>query len=332
MKLSTFSSIIDGYFSHGEEVVNIYKTSDRFTLTKYEGQQEYYKKHFDYYSKISEGHPVELLTQYLKDEMEKGTATPSTFLVAYFIVMSHVDFTITGKRRSIVTEPKTYEEIADLVNKEKSLNMPRVPMITPKGLYGVNTFLYCLFNGLYPVGVTTNPYKVHGIEIGKSPIKYMNHDLQHYNMTRGNCQKDHKMIYYHILLNQNTLGYEKCKGLLIALFFQAHEGYGPGLYEALRIMKLFWYDWWNVIITNKHYNEERLGVTIPRLFRGIPINIYDCKDKFFEITMVNDTEFYKSVEDFYQGFIEVTYKDLVEIKKLLGLSLLNDDETSDEED
>ena len=341
-KLSPFMFMIDGYFSVAEEVVAIYENSKQFTLTEYKGRDEFYSKYYGYYKMLLEevltcdlGPSQDTkkclgkLTDFMLEQIQNHRATLSMFMYAYYAVLSCVDVCRKKNKGSssdyhkLVDCSKGFEAIKQKMLTVESSNLVRVPMITPKGVYGINTFLYMYFRGLFPIGVTTDPINVHGIEVGDSSISYMIHDLTHYKLISGKREDNQKTeypIYQYILQNQKEIGVEKCKGLLFIIFFHIHENIGPGLNESIRMAKLYWYDWWHFIITNGHYTPKRFGITFPTTFRGEkPLDITRHDSKWFEIAMVNDKTFHDNVYKLVVEFVIATYNDYTEIKNALGV-------------
>lgn len=314
MKIKPFEFYVDGYFSYAEKVVSIWKNSKGFTLTEYEGRDEFYQEYSDYYAILIDkitSHPnsspedterLNSLTDLMDRQMEQHTATLSMFLEAYLILAAYIDVyngTVWsgGAYREITSSRYSFEEIENMILAPRDSELVDVPLITPRGLYGFNTFLFMYFNGLFPIGVSMNPHPVHSDMYEGSVRGTMEHDYDHYDLTATFAVRDkqHYVAYRYILDNQSTLGEGKAKGLLFALFVGVHEA-GFNVVEARRVIKLDWKDWWKFFIDNTYYAPERFGIVIPTTFRdNRPIDIKDAHSESFELALVNDTTFYNAV-------------------------------------
>ena len=329
-RIKPFSFMIDGYFSVAEELVTIVKISKNFTLKDYEGKEEFYSKYFDYYgvlvdeliscSKEEIPKCISDMTKYILEKIEKSEATLTLFANAYFILIYHIDNCKFGQNRFIGEYGPDFNCEGSFESVKKMLSMNEgiiIPMVTPKGVYGVNSFLYCYFNNLFPIGITTNPLAVHGIEVGDSPILAIEHDLGHYSLISYRDKKyrsAEEKTYQYILDNQAKMDIGKPEALLWMMFMEIHEG--GGFRENLRILKLYWYDWWKFLISNKYYTPEYLGIKFETNFRGMPIDITDHNSKWFKAGMTNSIEFHKQVQDYLQKFCKTVYKDYTAIRNI----------------
>lgn len=333
-KIKPFKFYIDGYFSVAEEVVSIWKNSRGFTLTEYEGQDEFYYKYYDYYAVLLEQviqcgtdkseadiECLNSLTEFLEQHIKQGTATLTMFFHAYSVIMWHID-KCNGEKKVNNDQKRCvaggFESIKRLMTLYSADNLTVVPLISPRGVYGINTFLYMYFNGLFPVGITTNPIVVHGVELGTSATKNIEHDLSHYSVAAAEDYTEEYPVYRYILNNQKEIGADKCAGLLFILFFMIHEvgGYEPE--SSVRIVKHYWYDWWKFLISNKYYTPEYFGIVFPKEYRMLPIDITDNESKGFRIAMTNDGDFYENVYKFITKFVQATHEDYELLKRQLA--------------
>jgi hypothetical protein len=92
----------------------------------------------------------------------------------------------------------------DIVKEEIYADDFHVPVFTPKGVFGINTFLYLFFNYFRPIGTSLNPWLVHGGRYEGESFITMDHDFGHSHVLYGRIFDDSskfnklKLIYNHI--------------------------------------------------------------------------------------------------------------------------------------
>ena len=339
LKLSPFNSEIDGYFSVAKELVDIYNNSDWFRLKEYEGQGEFYLKYLDIYQnyldellKLIDDHPdktgvvdlkcVNSVTEYVNMQAENKTLTPNTIMKAYFILFAYIDYFKQGKYTVVNSEYSCNNPMfnveKDLADSSDHSRWTQVPLVCPRGVYGVNTFLYSYWNMLFPIGITTNPIIVHGVEIGTSLIANIKHDLLHQKIIRGNSRRffiSDYLVYNYILSNQKQIGIEKSKGLIFILFMMIHEAYAVDLIEVTRLILLYWYDWWFIFMRNKYYIPTRYNIVFQtEYYPDEPIDMLDPTSENFRVARNNNLEFHNNIINYLKAATKEMYKDYKQIE------------------
>jgi hypothetical protein len=156
-------------------------------------------------------------------------------------------------------------------NAPPSVNKPELlfaPFFSPRGAYGVNTFLYCYFNNLFLVGMSLNPYRVHFGGYEGIPFDVSTHDINHYKEGGfdAKCSKyvTYYGIYQYILANQDTMGQDRAKALMYILFMKIHEVYLT--IEFLDTVEKMVYgnipDNWVFFSRNSYYTPMKYGIPL----------------------------------------------------------------------
>lgn len=180
----------------------MFKNSANFTLKEYSGQIDFYEEYltkYDGFVTYLQGASQEKniniddkigvldrINQALNTLKESGRLNYGHFLGSYlqvFIYMDEVRNIRTTGFDNIIGMPEILpsDEISQIVNILEifSERHPRiVPFTTRTGAFGMNTFMYLYFNGIYPVAASIDPYPVHnGIFPGS--VATMGHDFTH---------------------------------------------------------------------------------------------------------------------------------------------------------
>jgi len=314
IKLKPFEAIYDGYGSVAEELVSIVENSQNFTLTEYEGRDEFYSKYMDYYGMLIDTlnlnvsprvdlDKIEKVTQYLKDNIRTNTANLKMFLYAYYLIILYID---VDKEGSITEDLKrsSFEDIIKMMQWTRN-GRNEIPFLTPRGVFGVNTFLYLYFKNLSPIGVTLTPHSVHGIRDWTASYA-LDHDLNH-SFALANMMNRRDM-YHRILRDQSEIGVDKCKAIILLMFIFVHESSGENIIKAKNIVKTFWTDYWKSMISNKYYTPEYLNIEFPKKYGIHTIDLHDI-DIVFKSAYGSIVTFSTAVKTYQERFMDAAYQD-----------------------
>lgn len=260
LRLLKFNSIYDGNRNIAKQLVKVWRNSKYFTLSRYEGQDEFYDQvmtTFDgFYNKWLDIIAKEIATTeliYLKEfkdsvdlckiylqhvrnfiatQMDEGQLSFSDVLFVYQCILYIISDT---KNDTIVDYESTddplglefaygisYDHDTDSLVKERaSIYANYIPIVSNRGIFGLNTYLYLAFNGLYAIGISDDPYPVHG-NLFKSDIKEtIDHDFRH----GRNSLITNSLYpgYVYILSNQDKFEQDAVRGFIFLLFMHIHE-------------------------------------------------------------------------------------------------------------
>jgi len=188
-KFKNFDPWIDGNMRMAVEIVRIFKNSRDFTLSSYEGQQDFYDTYMEKYDEylqiltrisamkniIIDMNTFEIIRDVLKIFIYEKSLTFSHLLVAYIQILIKIDriksFKI-GHNLNVLNiiefnnnhdSEFIYNYIIDYSKQDiEGVSIKRiVPFTSLTGAFGINTFLYMYFNNIYPVACSCEPYIVH---------------------------------------------------------------------------------------------------------------------------------------------------------------------------
>jgi hypothetical protein len=256
--MKPWSSKFDGYASLAKEIVSLIKNSNYFELSEYEGKGEFYQKYYDVYQNLydtmkaiseikSDGVTevdikcVETIANHLNFMRENSTLNLNAFLVAYINILmlinpgsieyNNYDMPNLLDRYNCLYKTRFSNQgyvrnksrliIKEMNNKTSNL----VPFISPRGTYGINTFLYLYFNNIDPIGISYNTWPVHRGMYNDSPHNFIMHDLGHYGYYKKiNNEVFRKLrLVYISLIKDSKLDNDQVKGYIIILFYITHE-------------------------------------------------------------------------------------------------------------
>jgi len=293
--LRPWNSLYDGFMSVAKEIVNLKVASNNFEKTSYVGQYEFYDKYLAYYNNLIDiledkmvhpEHPevdlsieikcITRISQRINELIDDRKATLHSFLIAYTTVIAAISALDFGRPPFSHKVPYTCNYIEDetqLILDDMVKRSMVVPFISPRGVFGANTFLYMYFNDLFPIGITLNPWNVHYGTFHGNPIATIIHDNAHvgeYNTFYHRPGRDrYKRIYSYIVHNQDKFGHPgKVKGYILYLFYLIHEMSDfsiPGDHEEI-VKDIICItvagglsDALPFLIENTYYNYEYLG-------------------------------------------------------------------------
>lgn len=143
---------------------------------------------------------------------------------AYLTVLYCID---VAKGRELAQSLRSYDKyhcsegMIENLTRDDNSEMTPVPFVTPRGVFGVNTFIACYYNGLYPIGISSNPIAPRGTDVGYSSSGLAEHDLDHFFLSFKNF--DNYFVYQHILTMSEV---DKAKGLIYIMFIMLHDPEG----------------------------------------------------------------------------------------------------------
>lgn len=250
-----WNSLYDGYMSVAREIYTIIRNSNNFSLDNYVGQEEFYRKYVDYYASLVENFNILMKDSPLKDQVtesdlncieavtgemnrmvENKTMTLHAFLVAYVNLISFISFLredsmimpIPGYEcLSIAREKRCQHNPSELVDNMRSYDT-KVPFLSPRGVYGINVFLFLYFNKISPIGISLNPWRVHHDAFLNRTRDIISHDFQHiqdsYEFYDNQEYERLRRTYIYIINNQDTIGPPgKVQGLILFMYYIIHE-------------------------------------------------------------------------------------------------------------
>lgn|SRR3990167_567463 len=278
-----FDHLYDGGFGIAERIVEIFNDSKGFTLTDYESKEKFYEEYFTNYYTLK----AEIMREYEENSEEYDNAVKNTkrvedqleslrksgglnykhFLVAFMNLMTLGEY--DADINSYPEFSGTLDNFIDFYRDRNHgtliiRNTDVVPFCVPRGVFGINTFLYLFFNGISPVGISLNYYKVH-CGMYSDPIQYLVHDLEHIAFYSNIYKDEYKPLYDEICKNTDL---EKVKSYIFLLFFMIHESSVPlGILEPKEILSYFFnlnsesdfYCDMHGFIKNGKYRPEALG-------------------------------------------------------------------------
>lgn len=223
-----FNSWYDAGMNFAQFVVKVWVNSKHFTLSDYDGKDEFYDMASDIIERIdcelqsiSPTDTSELL-QFFKQSVQQSTLTFRKLLyvtcnLLYMIDLANgvhseaedLEFTLgrlSGISNQYDVEGQSYQEQSE------------VPFITPTGIFGMNTYLYLLYHGLHPVACSLTPITADGTYDTGYSVMY--HDLQHKNTvdTLTPCRyQAFRKIYSHHYADQDR------RLIVLVLFVCIHE-------------------------------------------------------------------------------------------------------------
>jgi len=284
-KAPIFDSWIDGNMTLASRIVKIFNNSNNFTLTEYDGRDEFYNEYLSKYNEyvdilknISNDKNINSYLYVLHNVLsalnilaDKHILNYSHLLVAYVQIFIYMD-TVKG----IIDLDENHEVVQDeniyhLIQRENIyLNStiddilfvlhdyhnkyPRiVPFTSQTGAFGMNTFLYLYLNDIYPVACSDNPYLVHNGGFQGS-INVMGHD------------------YIHLIMNNIMYNYKNMK-----YFVNSSEDNDS---EYIKIIKQVYRS-----IFNNNFSDGQIKAFIMILFLKIHEEglMIDCSNKILEI-------------------------------------------------
>jgi hypothetical protein len=142
-----------------------------------------------------------------------------------------------------------------------------VPIIGITGAYGLNTFLYLYYNGLYPVGIGYSTLIAHGQQFG-SLIEQYEHDEFHASREERYSETLEK-IYPKIFDEYDNIGQDRAKAFIFLIFWHYHEE-SFIFPEQLTAEDVFFdathCDAWELFDNTPRYSSETLGFDLgPRV-------------------------------------------------------------------
>jgi hypothetical protein len=258
-KLPTFDQLYDGYFSHAVQIVKIRDLTKDFNNDVDDQSIDLYlSSHFAVFDSIltlidninkQDNNFVMNMRSILMDF--KAKCKPSYFLFSYLqllvIACKYNKDNIMYQAQDLFTDFLAID-VTDI--KQSMVNFDvtypnLIPFISPKGYFGINTFLYLFFHNLFPVGISINPISAHGT-MYELPLDVSLHDVNHYfhyyKFFNQQPLKGHEDAYDHIVraevfspdyvdkmysFYQRTIHSDLClddkKFHILCLFFLIHE-------------------------------------------------------------------------------------------------------------
>lgn len=290
IKFKKFEPLFDGYMSIAKEIVKITKCYDCFNLEESNIKNELYQKYLDYYeilldkfdnlSKNSEYSGliteenklcVDKITDVLYKLKERGELTLNTFLVGYVSLIHLIQIMKNGKLytersfislfSSIRSSEKGGSYLCDFNMDDIIRNMIKedywyVPFLSPRGTYGINTFMYLFFNGLYPIGITLNPYEVHVNTYKGDAFLTTDHDFEHSEIVKNSYLSESKGVYNYIMTHVMEKDVDEAKKLLIYMFLRIHEGLFLRSFRNFSVIEDIIIDMWGFFRSDPYINEH----------------------------------------------------------------------------
>ena len=145
----------------------------------------------------------------------------------------------------------------------KSRKSNTVPFISPRGVYGVNIFLFLYFNKISYVGISLDPWNLYR----RNSIAVIGiEEIGTFYEKPGYIE--YKKIYYYIINNQDQIGPPgKVKGFILFLFYIIHEigDYSEPGHHVENLKNIIYAiigglsDVLPFVIDNTYYNYEHLN-------------------------------------------------------------------------
>jgi hypothetical protein len=311
-KLKKFDSIMDGYMSVANNVIKIWNNSLGFTKKEYEGRDEFYNEYKDIFdnfyefflsinideknSKSNEKFAANVKRR-LEKSIENKSLTYNELIIIFMQITAAIDYANVGDQPHFLVDVFS-DEIDDYIAGIGMTNISLAPFSSPRGAFGMNTFLYLFFNGLGPISISINPIPVHKKDLNElgeynTPFRVLSHDISHltfqYSFSSGYSIDNTKLTcleyfinkctYQYILAHQEEIGVEKCKGMLYMMFIDIHEkGFEYSIYDE------DFGDHWLVFARQRHYTPERYDIVLPKVINsGNKIVVGYMKKAFAEM-------------------------------------------------
>lgn len=309
-----FDPWYDGNLSLAKNIVKIFRNSDNFRLTDYEGQIDFYEEYLSKYEGfVSTFHGLanekninpeaylqvlDKIRTALNILAENKILNYGHLLGAYIQVFLYNDMikniqkvqnSLRAIGREDITENSSVDDIINVLNNFYLKDPYVVPFTSRTGAFGLNTFLYLYFNGIYPVAASIDPYPVHnGLFPGS--LATMFHDYPHLYDLKVLSGADTtntissfkipdslnleayyaslKNIYRSIFENKYDLGSDVVKILVLFIFYFLHENFKIITCPTMDVTNAS-LDEIPVMMRNKTFSPERYGLSTVNIFNMI---------------------------------------------------------------
>lgn len=284
-KLCEFDPWIDGNMNFAKQIVSFYRDSSNFTLKNWKLKDDFFNlfigKFDEYCDNVLDYYHIEYNDDNLEIDLgilnirntlvnlhQEGKLKPCHFIPAYvniFFRYKSIPLPLLKNYDIKIIfdgfhQDKIYEYFIFYGEKYHDL----VPFISKNGIFGMNTYLYLYFNGIFPVASSFTPYDVHN-KIFSGQIDVMVHDIIHYSVIKDFEIKNQdiypqylqKLKNIYELIFKDNLPIDQKKMFIFLIFLVLHESLQ--ILDCNDPIKWYNFDMFKLYKNNKYYSPESLG-------------------------------------------------------------------------
>lgn len=294
-----FDFAYDGFLkSRALPLYKMMTDSKGFRLKNYKGKEIYYKSFFQginvLYQNFLKSENVnkndleclKRINQILKNKASNGNLDFNYMIAGYmaYIFKTSKNYRITEEDKELVPDCpdpiNTNQDTIDLLNTNQDIlgnyvkeyqeyTIPICPFISPKGAFGINTFLFLYFNNVFAIGISEQimPSQVAHEGVLTNQIDFTLHDFGHL----ANISPSEDVIVYnnykYLIYNQDKFETDMIKAFILIMFVFVHEFY-PN--EPINVLSEDTGAYFGVIAGNQYYVNKGLeeGIKIEMLSKS----------------------------------------------------------------